>query len=418
MRTERVAKANSGYRRAGKRVRREDSEFQYVLGDGIDLLNPGHWDAVASGQSLFLSRPFCRFMESEGPRLLRTRYAIIYRNETPVAILAARIAPIRDLSTPLNAKIPLRTRASRALPDLETGTGDATASMAGRSLLLCGDFYAGGFHGIAVRDGESLGSLWPAIATALNRVMVQEGLSRAQDYVLIKDIPSATGVDARVLRHYQYRRFETSPNMVLELSSRWLGYDDYLAQLNVRHRLVAHRAARELYKQGYTLQHVSHLEPWSSRVHELYLMAQRRSGALYLPYSRQFLPALTRILDPALVRCSCLFQGAEMLGFVLTLKDRDTAICYTTGWDTAAGQSAPLLHSLLHGVIRDALDLGCQRINFGRTALRIKAQLGAHPDPAELWAMHARAELDLPVATVLETITHAPSGEFATPLPL
>ena len=418
MRTDRAFKTSPGYRRVNRPARKSYLDFNYAVGDGIELLNPLHWDLVTAGQSLFLQRAFCKLMESDGPRAVKHRYGIVYRQNDPVAVVAARIAPLRDSMPPVDVRIPRRPLTFRTPPAIPTSVDEIERPAPSLRLMICGDFYAGGFHGLAIRAGEDLGRLWPAIGSLLNRIQLQEQLSRDRDYILIKDVPAMPAADTRLLRQQQYRRFDTSPNMVLELSPRWSAYEDYLAQLNVRYRLVAHRAARELYRQGYETGTLDHLAPWAQRIHELYGMVQRKSGLSYAELPKDFLPALAEQLGPAHLRCSALFQGDSMAGFVVVVKDRDDAICHSIGWDTAAGASAPLLPSLLHTAIRDSLDLGCRRVNFGRTALRLKAQLGAHPDQSELWIQHARPELGLSVSTILETLSHAPAGDVASPLPI
>lgn len=418
MRTVRPVKGASGYRRVNRPARKSDLDFNYAVGDGIELLNPAHWDCLVDGQSLFLQRAFCRIMEAEGPRGLKHRYGIIYRRNEPIAALAIRIAPLHAGQTRREVRVPRRPSGFRPFGPVPAELGQADAAAPLPRLMLCGDFYASGFHGIALRQGEDLGALWPAIVMLLQKIQLQEGLARDRDYLLIKDVPSMPASDTRLLRTHQYRRFETSPTMVLDLSPRWTCYEDYLAQLNVRYRLVAHRAARELFRQGFETGTLDHLAPWAERMSELNAMVQRKADAHVYPMPRDFLPMLTHQLPPSLWRCSALFQADSMAGFVVVLKDRDEAVCYAMGWDTAAAPSLPVLPSLLHAAIRDALALGCRRLNFGRTALRLKAQLGATPEPSELWIQHARPELGLSVGTILETLSHAPSGDVASPLPI
>ena len=418
MRTDRSAKPGPGARRLGRKARKGDLDFNYALGDGIDLLNPEHWDAAVAGQSLFLDRDFCRLMEHAGPRSVRHRYGMVYRKDAPVAAVAVRIAPLREAAVPLAERLPRRARRLRLVSRPEDLAMEDSWQPAARAMMICGDLYAGGFHGVGLRDGEDIARLWPAISSLLAKIQAKDGLSRDKDFILIKDVPAMPASDTRTLRQQQYRRFDTSPNMVLDIPSRCTTYEDYLAQMNVRHRLVAHRAARELYRQGYESRPVDDLAPWSSRIHELYTMVQRRSGSSRVPLPKDLLPALASQLSPSMTRCSALFQGEEMAGFAVTLKDRDTAVCYAAGWDTGDAHTLPLLPPLLHSVVRDALAMGCRHVNFGRTALRMKAQLGAHPEQTELWIQHARAELGLPVATLLETISHAPAGDAASPLPV
>ncbi len=418
MRTERLLRNTATHRRLGRPIVKGDLEFSFVLGDRIAYMNPVHWDELAEGKSLLLSRGVLGHFEMSGPQSIRTRYGMIYHDEVPVAALLVRIVTLGEPPALSDTAAPRRNGNYRALSrPSEVAMGQAPEAPP-RSAMICGDYYAGGFHGVLLRDESALGRLWPAITTLLQRIEVQEGLSREHDFILIKDIPANATSETRLLRHSQYRRVESSPNMVLALLPRWKQYEDYLAHLNVRYRLSAVRAARDLLRQGIVTQPLTDLAPWVPRMHALYLSVQRRSITNFVPLPQGFLPALAAILNPEQFRCTALLKEGALIGFSFTLKDRDTAICYCLGWDTEVGQQSPMLPSLLHAVIRDALDMGCRQVNFGRTALRAKAQMGAHPEPSELWVYHARPELDLPMVPLLDTLSHAPYGEQATPLPL
>lgn len=418
MRTDRSTRSYPGYRRISRSVKKSELDFNYVLGESIAFLNPADWDGLTAGGSLFLSRAYRETMEAAAPRAIRSRYGMIYQNETPVAAVMASILPLPGSSMPLDGRISRRASTYKVLDNVPDAAQEVLSPIPSRSIMLCGEVYGGGFHGAAPREGYEVGKLWPAITMLLQKIQLQEGLSRNKDYILIKDVPATVAADTRTLRQCQYRKVDTSPNMVLNFSPRCNSYEDYLSRLNVRDRLVAHRNARELSRQGYEHRPLADIAPWSQRMHELYLKVQRRSGILFVPLPEDFLPVLAARLGPRQFRCSALYQGEEMMGFAVTLKDRKTASCFCLGWEPEAAESAPLLSSLLHAAVGDALAMDCRQINFGRTALRAKAQLGAHPDQTELWVQHARPELDLPTERLLETLSHAPSRSSKTPLPL
>lgn len=418
MRTERLLRNSATHRRFGRPMVKSDLEFNFVLGDRIAYMNPAHWDDLAEGKSLLLSRSVLGHFEESGPPAIRTRYGMIYHNELPVAALVVRIVTLGEPGAPPDTTTPRRNGNYRALSRPSEVVMGLTPEIPPRSAMICGDYYVGGFHGVLLRDETALGRLWPAIATLLQRIEVQEGLSREHDVILIKDIPGSVTSETRLLRHAQFRRIDSSPNMVLPLSPRWKQYEDYLAHLNVRYRLSAVRAARDLLRQGIVAQPAGEFAPWATRMHELYLSVQRRSITNFIPLPQGFIPALAGLLNPEQFRCTTLMKEDVLIGYSFTIKDRDMAICYCLGWDTEVGQQSPMLPSLLHGVIRDALAMGCRQVNFGRTALRAKAQLGAHPEPSELWVYQARTELELPMVPLLDTLSHAPYGEQATPLPL
>lgn len=409
MRTVRSTRNHAGYRRASRSIRKSELSFSYALGDSISFLKSDDWDTLTRDHPIFLSRAYLAIMESKGHRALHARYGIIYRQQDPVAAIVTN-----SFSLPGDAGFPDTSRNHRDFPMAVTGDpkeGIPTFALAGRSrkVLLCGDYYTGGFHGIAIDPALDFGTLWPAITRLLQKIQLGEGFSRSDDYILIKDVPATLSADPRALRQCHYRRTDTSPNMVLVVPERCTSYEDYLGQLNVRHRLVAHRVARELHRHGYFFRTLDELGPWIARLHELYVSVQRLSGENPMPMPPELLVALAEGLGPAHVRCSGLFQGDDLLGFTVTLIDRDQMYCYCLGYDTEMAKTAPLLQALLHGVARDGIDTGCRQINFGRTALRAKAQLGAHPDQTELWVQHAQPELDVSMASILDTVRHAPA---------
>src|ERR1043166_9514427 len=82
-------------------------------------------------------------------------------------------------------------------------------------------------------------------------------------------------------------------------------------------------------------------------------------------------------------------QGERAIGFVLSLKDGETAFAYHIGFDrTAAAQGIPVYLRLLHASLAQAIAFGCRRVSFGRTALEPKARMGCVPEPAYVWARH------------------------------
>lgn len=416
MRTERLARGETGTRRLGRPIQKADLEFDLALGDRIDFMNPQHWDGLAAPASILLFRDYLRLVEDHGPRGVRARYGMIYHKGEPVAALVARLVRMPEDSTP-DAPPPRRASLYRMARRDTAFAVEPIPAPAPRRAIICGDLHIAGFHGIATRDDRALSDLWPAITALLQRIHLQEGMNRERDFILIKDIPATAASGARQLRHAQFRKFDTSPGMVLDLSSRWRSYEDYLAQLNVRYRLGAVRSMRDLVRQGYETAALQDLDGAAVRLQELFLQVQRGAGHLFA-WDRGFLPGLARILGPERFRCSTLERDGQIIGFAFTAKDRDSALCIATGWDTERCGDQPILSALLHGVVRDALEMGCSRVCFGRSALRAKAQLGAHPEQSELWVRHAQPELDMPLLPLIDTLSHAPHGGQAAPLPL
>src|SRR5213596_1903073 len=66
----------------------------FVLADCVDYLDPHHWDSVTADQTVFLRRAVLRVIEEHGPENVQPRYAMIFRDRRPVAMLAAQVVSV------------------------------------------------------------------------------------------------------------------------------------------------------------------------------------------------------------------------------------------------------------------------------------------------------------------------------------
>src|SRR5260221_8023547 len=76
------------------RDRHRPTGFGFVLADRVDYLDPARWDAVTTGGSVFLRRDVLRVIEDHGPENIQPRYAIVFREGTPAAAVAAQMVGV------------------------------------------------------------------------------------------------------------------------------------------------------------------------------------------------------------------------------------------------------------------------------------------------------------------------------------
>ena len=407
VRTRQRSLRNGVSRKLAKGIRRSGATYSYVVADRLDFLNTDDWDAMTAGQSLFLSRGYQEVLQDAGPRALTTRYGLVYSGKEVIAAVVAHL-----LGVPSDAM------GEHVLSNMEQSDSEPdwlyrvpATSRKRQRILLCGDFFAGGFHGAAVHPDADMGLLWPAITGFLERVHLQEGLVPDVDSVLIKDVQSTLAFDTRALRSCHYQRLNANSTMVLSMPERWKTYNDYLENLNVRHRMGAYRVARDLNRAHIQVQRMRDVSPHASRMHTLYQAIQQNKRRVFATLPEAFLPALGAELGDGGFRCTGLFLNGELDAFVFTVRDRDTAVCFCLGWDRERCVGLPVLPALLHAVIEDALNMGCRRIDFGRTALKAKAQVGAHPQASEIWARQSALGVPENLQAALEPLTHTPNAD-------
>ncbi|MDB6111438.1 MAG: hypothetical protein JWR69_3188 [Pedosphaera sp.] len=277
-------------------------------------------------------------------------------------------------------------------------------------ILVGGNLLSWGCHGVAFAPGENPASLWPGVAEALYRIRRAERLTGQTDVVLVKDLAAReSGLDA--LRRFSYRPLETEPNMMLDIQPGWRSYDDYLAALDAKYRRNSKDQIKTLAGAGCTVEPLINLAAEAGRLHQLYLSVHANSSVRLVTLPEGYLPALG-LAGADDFRCNVIRRGGEILGFVTTLRDGDTAIAYYIGFDRiAAGTGLPLYLRLLHSTIGDAIDWRCKRLSLGRTALEPKAALGAKPDPMSVWLRHRVPALNWVIRGLLGAVSHAEAPE-------
>jgi Acetyltransferase (GNAT) domain len=280
-------------------------------------------------------------------------------------------------------------------------------------MLVCGNLLSWGMHGVAFAPHEDPVALWPAVAEALYRLRRADKLFGETDLVMVKDIPDEHVESAVVLARFSYRPLDTDPNVVLDISPRWTNYDDYLASLNSKYRKTSKQIDKDVMSLGCVVEALggaADVERHADSLHELYLQTHRHAQFRPVTLPVTFLPRLAARLGDDF-RCTVVRRDDQLLGFVTTLRDGDTAVGYNIGFDREANAQCPIYFRLLQVVMADAIKLGCRKLSLGRTALEPKARLGARPAPLRVWIRHRIPMLNALVRGLLHTISHDEAPE-------
>jgi predicted N-acyltransferase len=369
------------------RARHTPSGFNFALADSIDYLDQAHWAKATSHNSLFLSPRYLRVLEDAGPENLRPCYALIFHEKEPVAAIAAQSVAV--------SMARLRKSSSSADP----------LSRHEEKMLVCGNLLSWGMHGISFAPNVDQQPLWPAVAEAIYRLRRVDKLFGDTAFVMVKDIPDEYAAAATALSQFSYRELETEPNMVLDISPKWKSYDDYLASLTSRYRKQSKQIEKEVANAGCVVEEIrtDEIVRDAEQLHTLYLQTHKNARLRLVTLPVEFLPTLAERMGDDM-RFTVLKKDDQLLGFVTTVKDGDTAVGYYIGFDRKMNAEFPIYFRLLQSVIGHAIALNCKRLSLGRTALEPKARLGARPDPMRVWIRHRIPMLNLIVRGLLHTI--------------
>lgn len=391
------------------RDRRRPSGFGFAFADRVEYFDPQRWDAVTNQSSRFLHRDVLHVIENHGPQNIQPRYAMIFEGEKPVAAVAAQVVTVTgDL---LSREKREHTKSFSGLLRRAAGPVAKTAKAGLRErMLVAGNLLSWGFQGIAFAPGEEPARIWPGVAEALYRIRRAERLMGQTDFIMVKDVTERqTGLES--LRRFSYRPLETDPNMVLDIDPAWRTYEDYLGALDAKYRRNAKDQMKKLAAGNCVLEPLKNLRFHSNRLHELYLAVHANAPVRLVTLRETYLPAMAEMAGENF-RCTVVRRGEELLGFVTSFRDGETAIAYYIGFDRqAAAEGLPIYLRLLHATINDAIGWRCKRLSLGRTALEPKAALGAKPETMSVWLRHRVPAFNWMLRGLLGAVPHAEAPE-------
>jgi predicted N-acyltransferase len=399
-------------RSAERKLLRSSAKVHYALADSIDALNPDAWHRAAGQSGFFFSRDYLKMLETVAPDNIELRYALISgEGNAPIAAVVMQLVRIGidQVGTKKSGASEglEKTSAKRLLAPIK----EKLSERATQTVLVCGNMLTYGQHGVAFAPGVDESRAWHAVAEVLYRTRQAERIVGRTDFILIKDMHAPYTQSAKRLEQLSYRSIETEPNMVLKLDAAWKNYDDYLGGLASKYRAnVRNGVLKPIEAAGCVIERITDATPFAARIHALYRSVQANAQIRPFLLPESYFPTLLATAGDR-IRCSLLKRGDDILGFLVSLADGETAIAYHIGFDKEAAEALPIYLRLLHAGVQDAISLGCKRISYGRTALAPKAALGAKPEAFSVLVRHRQPVLNKLIKRMLLSIEHEDAPE-------
>lgn len=386
---------------------RGPARLSYAIADSITMLDAAAWKSVTAHAGFFLSFDYLVSLESVLPSNMSPRYALIFdEREGKRELVAAVYMQIAELALS-------QARPAKRDDDKKKWKAPIAkiAEAAKQRVLVCGNLLTYGQHGVAFQLGADEKLAWHGVAEVLYRVRQAEKLIGKTHFIMIKDLHDPFTKPASQLLHLSYRYVETEPNMVLALRDEWKTYDDYLAGLAAKYRSsIKNAVLKPMEEAGCMVERLNDLASVRERLFSLYKAVQVNAGFRPFELRPDYFSALQAMAGDAF-RCSAVKKGDEILGFLISVADGETAIAYHIGFDREAAADLPIYLRLLHAGITDALSMGCKRISYGRTALEPKAALGAKPQTFGILLRHRQPVLNKLIKGLLKGVEHDEAPE-------
>lgn len=362
--------------------------LQVVLAERLAHLSSTAWDVVTRDAGVFLRRPFLSAFERVRPGNVDPRYALLYREDEPVAALCLQLVRVQG-----------RTAVARDTPLA------GVAQLVDERALVLGNVAGWGDTGLWVREGADAREVWQETLRLLDGLRRAEKTHGHVNVALVKDVGPV--VHEGTLRRQGYQRAPSGADMTFVPDPAWRSLDDYLASLASGPRRAVKKTLREVESAGYRVRTlgVAELAGHEARLDALYGQVWDNADVRPTRLSGRFFAELKRELgDDCAV--TALEKDGRLDAFGVCLRSGDACVGYYLGFDKSV--DAPLYLRLLVSVIEQALAWRSVTVSMGRTAEEPKARLGAVAGPSSLWVKHRVPPINWAVSTVLGGWHEAP----------
>lgn len=349
------------------------------------------WNELANGTA-FTSSAYLRTIEEYGIKPLRPRFLLAYSNGKLAGGTVLEMVEDADRENGVVRSLLGRNRIARALlqrhlsPNLTVG---APLGYGGH-LLLAKGMNAGQRSLIALE----LVTAAERLAESLSCPLWFAGVL-ATDTTLLEALRSSGFLSARYLP-------------VADIAIKWRSFDDYVEALKSRSRSVAKDIRREQNRcrtAGITFGVPSSERDCSHELLGLSNQTYRRHGSGSGPFASGYFSALQdRLGDDFLVCTAC--RGKHIVGFVTMLSDGTTAWADSYGLDYDHPDSAFVYFNLVfQWPIRKAIEIGLERVVFGRGQYQLKSRRGCETTDSYLLTKPSNRAGRIACATLLQTVS-------------
>ncbi len=353
-------------------------DVRIVIHNSFNDLTVSDWTCCIRDHQLFLSPSYLIAAESSALPGMEFRYAIVYRQNKPVAVVYFQLVNLSDSGLggilDLDEYGGLASTLSTRINDLLFSPGDGHRSY----LLCCGNLLVSGDHAIGAINEESY--IIAIESIGLVKKQISSGLGKNSRIValMVKDFYPETDKLVQPVLKKDYFQLNTDPEMIFEVDKEWKNFDDYLAALSSKYRVRANSARSKM--EGIHTRILSEKEIIQSidEIFNLNAGVMRKAPVkLARPSAKYFLNLKKAFGDNYNIRA--FFDGDKMIAFTSALYNKYHFEAHFIGINYDYNKSHNLYQNILYSYIDDVIAAKSKRLYFGRTALEIKSTTGARP---------------------------------------
>ncbi len=392
-----------------RRLADTDSETveTYCLSSGNYSMRVGYqlaplrtlWDTLAPAHNLFLQSDYLLALETHPPAGMSFCYVVFYEDDKPVGISYNQIFYIdaaesiqRNDEAAAAANANANSAPARRACLLDAVRRSVRNWVIRRSrfeLLIGGNILLTGAHGYYLPSLDAAAAM-SLVRDSLDMLpqIIKEDTGRKISLNFLKDYPSDSAEALRpVLEKNSYYAFSLQPCMRMPLRPHWHTFDDYMNDMQSKHRTRLRRAQKkgqEIEKRELS---VEEIEQNIETIHQLYRRVADGVGFnAFVLHERYFL-ALKQQLGERFRLVAYYLEG-RMIAFYTAILNGEELEAHFLGFDASTNAEYQTYLNILFDLVRAGIYHGKKVVDFARTALEIKSSVGAQAQEMTCFLRH------------------------------
>lgn len=339
------------------------------------------WDSIVPESKTLLGRNYLQAFEQSVSQNVEFRYIVFRHRGYAEGVAAFQIIQFDATNVDASADGVVKGFKERMLAHI-------VRPLSFR-MLISGNTFMTGCYGMYFRDGEM---------NAARVDWLQEGIERIQQAertqgtplsgVVVKDFFLDDAKEMSPFKDTGCLEFKAQPNMIVNIRPEWENFDGYLQAMSSKYRTRIKRALKDL--KGVEVQKLdlAYLQNNMERIEDLYAQIIDSSSFKLATFDIKHLVPMKAQFGEAF-EVDGFFKDGKLIGFMsFHISETKEMIAGMLGIDRGEQRPHDLYLNMLVHYVRRGIELGCQRILMGRTAMEIKSSIGAEPYDMVVYMKH------------------------------
>ncbi|MGB3948959.1 MAG: hypothetical protein WBM13_13325 [Bacteroidia bacterium] len=363
-------------------------ELYFDLSNSAQKLNSEAWQQVAMFGSYFLQLPFLKVIEQTQPSNMRFYYATLFKNNLPIAIAYFQLVNfssdnfqryIGTENTLDNCKITNYLKKYLTTHLLRNVTKNDVR------LLICGNAFISGQHGIAYLPNINKTEIFDAIADVIYEIGEVEKNNGKISASLVKDFSITTTEKADELKEFKYHNFIVEPNMTV--NNNWKTFDEYLNAMSKKYR----NRAKTVQKNGSSVERIdfsaNDIAKHKKTIQELFNNVAFKAPFRMADLSADYFIEMKTKLSSTFNFVAYFYQN-QLVGFRTSFITPQAVEAHFIGLNYDFNKELDLYQNMLYDYIQETINYQLPLLSLGRTAAEIKSTVGAEAQQLTCYIKH------------------------------